>query len=216
MQCACNELVQWSEEIKLNINTRKTKELIIGQLCNRRLPPVNIQREDVERVTKFKLLRVIVNQSIKWNDHILSVQRKANYRIYFIKRLKRAGRQTDDLVLFFKSIILSVLEHASAAGNSGLTQDRSSVMDAVQKRAMRIIYSAMSYKDACYCAKLVPLEKRRRQTTNKIFPKMQDSKGTFNFFYSHHCNVIRLDILTRVNLFALTQTDLKTLLFLML
>ena len=42
---------------------------------------------------------------------------------------------------------------------------------------MRIIYGAMSYKDACYFAKLMPLEKRRRQTANNFFIKMQDSKN---------------------------------------
>ena len=65
MQCACNELVQWSEENKLNINTGKTKDLIMSQLCNSQLPPVNIQGEDVEQVTKFKLLGVIVHESLK-------------------------------------------------------------------------------------------------------------------------------------------------------
>ena len=65
MQCACNERVQWSEENKLNINVRKTKELSMVQLCISEVPPVNIQGEDVERVTKFKLLGLIVNQSLK-------------------------------------------------------------------------------------------------------------------------------------------------------
>ena len=169
---------------KLNINTRKTKELIMGQLCNRQLPPVNIQGEEVERVTKFILLRVIANQSLKWNDHILSVQRKANSRIYFLKRFKIARLQTDHLVLFFKSIILWVLEYASAVSHSWLTQDQSSVLslELCKKRAMRIIDGAMSYKDACYFAKLVPLGERRRQTAMNIFIKMQDSKRTFTSF----------------------------------
>ena len=39
---------------------------------------------------------------------------------------------------------------------------------------------------------------------------------TFYIIYSRHYNVLRLNILSRVNLFALTQTNLKTLLFLML
>ena len=71
MQCACNELVQRSDDNKLNINNRKTKKLIMGQLYNSQVPTVNIQGEDIERVTKFKLLGVIVNQSLKWNDHNL-------------------------------------------------------------------------------------------------------------------------------------------------
>ena len=132
----------------------------MGQLCNSQVPPVNIQGEDVERVSKLKLLGDIVNQSLKWNDHILSVQRKENSRVYFLKSLKRARLQTDDLVLFFQSIILPVLEYASAVLHSSLIQDQSSLLQAVQKRAMRIIYGAISYKDACYFAKLVPLEER--------------------------------------------------------
>ena len=211
MQYPCNELVQWSEENKLNINTRKTKEKIMGQRCNSQVTP---EREDVERVTKFKLLGVIVNQSLKWNDNIMSVQRKANFRIYFLNSLKKVGRQTDDLVLFFESIILPMLEYASAVWHSSLTQDQSSLLEAVQKTVMRIIYDAMSYKDACYIAKLMTLEERRRQTANNFVSKCKTAR-TFYIIYSHHYNVLRLDILSRVNLFTLTQTDLK-LLFLML
>ena len=136
MQRTCNKLVQWSEENKLNINARKTKGLIFCQQCNRHLAPVNIQAEMVERVTKLKLLGVIVHQLLKWNDHILSVKRKANSRRYFLKRLKRVELQTDNLVLFFKSIILPVLEYASSVQHSGLTQDQSSVVEPVQKRVM--------------------------------------------------------------------------------
>ena len=84
--------------------------------------PRGIIQEDFERVTQFKLLGVIVNQSLKWNDHILSVRLKANSRIYFLKSLKRAGLQTDYLSCSFKSIILTVLEYASAVWHSSLTQ----------------------------------------------------------------------------------------------
>ena len=73
----------------------------------------------------------------------------------------------------------------------------------------------MSYKDAFYFAKLMSLEERRRQTTKKMFIKMQEARK-FYMIYSHHYNVLSLDILIRVNLFALTQTDLKTLLFIIL
>ena len=45
-----------------------------------------------------------------------------------------------------------MLEHANAIWHSGLRQDQSSVLQAVQKRAKRIIYGAISNKDACYFA----------------------------------------------------------------
>ena len=61
----------------------------------------------------------------------------------------------------------------------------------------------------------MPLEVRRRQTAKKMFINMQEAR-TFHIIYSHHYNVFRLDILSRVNPFALAQTNLKTLLFLRL
>ena len=144
----------------------------MDQLCNRHLPPINIQGEEVERVTQFKLLGVIVNQSLEWHDHILSVQRKANSRIYVLKRLKRAGLPTEDLSLFFKSFILAVLEYASIVWHSDLRQNQSSVLESVQKRAMRIIYGAMWYINVCYFAKLMSIEERRRQISMNTFIKM--------------------------------------------
>ena len=80
--------------------------------------------------------------------------------MYFLKRLKRARLKTDDLVLFFKPAVLPVLEYTSAVWHSGLTQEQSIVLQAVQKIAMPIIYGAMSFKDACYFAKLVSLIER--------------------------------------------------------
>ena len=66
-------------------------------------------------------------------------------------------------------------------------------------------------QNACYFAKLVPLEERRRQTATIFLSKCKTA--TFYIIYSHHYNVLRLDILSRVNLFAFTQTDLKTLIY---
>ena len=111
-----------------------------------------------------------------------------------------------------------MLEYAIDVLHSGPTQDQSSVMEAVQKRVMRIIYGVMSYKDACHFAKLLPFATRATATSDRQeqFYQMQDSNRTFYIIYSHQYNVIRLDILSRVKLFALTQTDLKSLLSLML
>ena len=60
MQCAYNEVVQWSKENKLNINTRKTKELIMSQLYNNQVLPVNIQGEDVERVKNLNCWELLL------------------------------------------------------------------------------------------------------------------------------------------------------------
>ena len=82
---------------------------------------------------------------MKWPHPVSSTQCK--FDIYFLKDW-RASLQTGDLILLFKSIILPVLEYARAVWYSGLTQDQSSILKSLQKRAMWIIYVAMVYKDA--------------------------------------------------------------------
>ena len=118
-----------------------------------------------------------------------------------VRRRFASGLQIDDLVLFFKSIILPVLEYASTVCHTGLTQDQPSARKAVQKTAMRIIYGAMSYKDACYFAKRLSLEERRRQTAKNTLSKCKTAR-TFYIIYSLHYNVLRLDIPIR------TRTDI--------
>jgi len=42
-------------------------------------------------VTSYKLLGVTIDASLKWADHIAAVTSKADRRLWFLKKLKRAG-----------------------------------------------------------------------------------------------------------------------------
>ena len=47
---------------------------------------------------------VTVSQSLKWNEHVANICSKLNKRLYFLKKLKRAGMSTGDLLCFYKSV----------------------------------------------------------------------------------------------------------------
>ena len=60
-------------------------------------------------------------------------------RLYALRTLKKAGVQPSDLVGIYHALIRSVLEYAAPVW-SGLPVYLSEVLEAVQRRAMRIIY----------------------------------------------------------------------------
>jgi len=50
------DLLTWTAHNGMEVNTSKTKEMVLGRLANTNLPLPNISSQTVERVTTYKLL----------------------------------------------------------------------------------------------------------------------------------------------------------------
>ena len=59
-----------------------------------------------------KVLGVTISSDLKWSAHIDSITTKAAKRVYLLRQLKRAGIAPSHLVLFYCSVVRSVLEYA--------------------------------------------------------------------------------------------------------
>ena len=96
-----------------NINLTKCKEILT---CFKRSPPLHVLLEsdglNFERVSSAKLLGVTIRNDLKWNDHIEIITTKAAKRLYLLRQLKRVGINSNDLILFYCSIIRSILEYS--------------------------------------------------------------------------------------------------------
>ena len=79
--------------------------MVLGPLSRNSPVQTTIGDLTVERVSQFKLLGVIVNDSLKWNDHVATVCSKMNKRLYFLKQLKRAGMAPSDLLYFYQTVL---------------------------------------------------------------------------------------------------------------
>jgi len=53
----------------MNINARKTKEMLIGQLCRNAPPSLMLDGTEIEQVTVFKLLGIHISDNLKWAQH---------------------------------------------------------------------------------------------------------------------------------------------------
>jgi hypothetical protein len=98
----------------MNINTKNTKEMLLGPVTSHPLTNIAINKGQgiVEQESSFKLLGVVITNNLQWEEHATSICAKVNKRLHFLKLLKRAGVTTADLLQYYKSVIRPVVEHA--------------------------------------------------------------------------------------------------------
>jgi len=73
MQRTVDELVKWSKLNCLNINSNKTKEMVIGSLSKESVVSLTVASTMVQRVPVYKILGVMVNSDLKWDDHVAAI-----------------------------------------------------------------------------------------------------------------------------------------------
>ena len=86
-----------------------------------------------------KLLGVTITNNLLWNIHVSEVVKKASKRLYFLRQLKRAYVQKDDLLRFYISCIRSFGYYAAPVFHASLPQFLIDDLERVQKRAISII-----------------------------------------------------------------------------
>jgi len=122
----------------MEIDTSKTKEMVLGRLTNTNLPLPNIVSQTVERVTTYKLLGVHIDSTLSWSTHIEHIIEKITTRLYFLKQLKRAGLPNSHFLHFYITVIRPVLEYCAPLWHFALTKVQSESLEAVQKHTIHI------------------------------------------------------------------------------
>jgi len=169
MQSVVNNVIDWSKQNYMNINTDKTKEMLIGA-ANKNPPSLLvINDQPIERVTSFKLLGVTVSNTLNWNENTSKICSKASSRLHFLTLLKRAGMPVNELLSYYKSVIRPVMEYGCSVWQSSITEDQTHRLDAIQRRAERIILSS---NNKLAELKLTPLKKRRELNAKHVFNRM--------------------------------------------
>ena len=84
-------ITSWLHDNKLTLNVTKSKFMVIGG--RNKLSQFNditlvADSDQLENVTKFKYLGVIINQHLTWHDHIEQLQSKIAKRLGVLKRIK--------------------------------------------------------------------------------------------------------------------------------
>jgi len=182
MQTFVDELVQQASQNGMNVNGKKTKEMMIGPITKNPPRQLTLRGETVDRVATFKLLGVHVSNDLKWAQHVDAISAKVASRLYFLKQLKRTGVSLSDLLCFYTTVVRPVLEYACPVWHSSLTVAQSNVLESLQKRALRIIYGSDNSTINMVWAGIDTLATRRELLSAKFFKRhVLDCNSSLNY-----------------------------------
>jgi len=178
MQDAAADAITWAEANNMKLNASKTNELLIyfGKSDNQ-VPSIIMEGEAINRVHSAKLLGVNISDKLDWDVHVASINSKASKRLFYLRQLKRSGLCVKDLVTVFLSMIRPVSEYACQVWSTSLTQANIDLLESIQKRALKIISPALTYKEALDLHQLPTLVERRTALCRELFKAiMTDSE----------------------------------------
>ena len=128
--------VDWSKQNFLELNVKKTKEMIFDfRAKNKHVPELlTIEEENVERVNQYKYLGFMIDDQLKGSANTDMVSRKCNQRLHFVRILRNLQVDKTFISLFYKSILESVLYFSITAWYGRLTcKDKNKVGKIVKK-----------------------------------------------------------------------------------
>ncbi|XP_041654164.1 succinate receptor 1-like [Cheilinus undulatus] len=104
------QLVDWCEENNHILNVDNTKEIIAdfrkNQTCH---PPLIINNTAVEVVESTKFLGMHITASLTWTTNTASLVKRAQQRLFFLHRMRRAHLPTNILTSFHRSTTESIM-----------------------------------------------------------------------------------------------------------
>ncbi len=84
------------------LNTLKTVEMIVDFRRNPpALPPITIMDNTVAAVESFRFLGTNISQDLKWDNHIDSIVKRAQQRLYFLHQLRKFNLPQELLKQFY-------------------------------------------------------------------------------------------------------------------
>ena len=138
-QLEVQSFVTWCRENYLLLNVQKTKEIVIDF---RRTPQVHndliINDENVERVSEYKYLGTIINDKLNFEENINTIYKKANSRMFFVRKLYNLQVDNKIVELFYRSVVESVITFGIAAWYGNCSQTSRNKLTKVIKYAKRL------------------------------------------------------------------------------
>ncbi len=137
---AVQRFVEWCDLHHLVLNVNKTKEMIYD--FRRSAPnqePLAVHNHVIQQVTEYKYLGTVIDNKLKWSSNTHMLCGKANQRLYFLRKLKEFNVDNRILVLFYRSLIQSILSFSFISNFGNLSKENVHKLERPRKIAQRII-----------------------------------------------------------------------------
>ncbi|KAI4898994.1 hypothetical protein NFI96_005657 [Prochilodus magdalenae] len=170
------DFVEWCTTNHLKLNITKTKEMCIDFRRSRpSQQPISIKGVDVEVVRSYRYLGVHLDERLDWSVNTDTVYKKAQSRLYFLRRLGSFRICQKLLLMFYQSVVASVLFYAVVCWGGSISKRDAGRLDRLVRKAGSVLGLELE--------SLTPLAERR--ALNKLLNIMD------NVHHPLHTTIIR-------------------------
>ena len=137
------------------------------------MPSFSLDGHQIELVEETRLLGLVLTSDLSWSANTDSLVTRCNNKLWFLRRLKKLGASTEDLLDLFDKHIGSILEYAAPVWHSSLTGEDRLRLERIQKSGLHIILGDKyrSYSSALRITGRKTLFERRRKICIKFARK---------------------------------------------
>ncbi len=105
-----SRLAGWCSDNNLSLNVEKTKEIVVDfRRVHSLHAPLTINGATVERVSSTKFLGVHITEDLSWTNNTAALAKKAQQRLYFLRKLRRARAPAPIMCTFYRGTIETIL-----------------------------------------------------------------------------------------------------------
>ena len=135
-----DSFVQWCERNYLELHVGKTKKMVVDFRRNQgQSAPVVIKGNAIERVETFKYLGVLFDDRLSWKQNTNVVLKKANTRLFCLRKLKSFNIRQELLQMFYSSVVSSVLTSGLLSWGGNICRRDRETLDKVIRKASGVV-----------------------------------------------------------------------------
>ena len=175
----------YAKNYDMKLNFKKTNLMVFNPCTSKDfMPKMIIDNQELEVVQTTKLLGLIIRSDLKWISNTENMIKKANKRLWILRRLRNLGANKENLVEVYTKQVRCILELAAPAWQGSITLAEKQDLERVQKTTCHIILGKdyVSYSQALKTLNLESLEHRRNKLCLKFALKAEKHEKFRNWF----------------------------------
>ena len=184
-QSYMNNISEWTENNKMQLNERKTKLMVFNYTKNHQFATrINLNGTLLETISETTLLGTVISSDLTWHKNTELLTKKGYQRMTILRNLYQFDIPQEDLVMIYAQYIRSILEYNSNVWFSNLTEEEKDDIERVQRVALKIIMQEkyICYEQALKNLNLDTLQERRLMLAERFAKKCPKSEKFQNLF----------------------------------
>ena len=114
---------EYADANEMKINYKKTKVMVFNPCTSIDFQPQFVLEDnELEVVDEMRVIGLIIRSDMKWSSNTESIVSRANKKLWVVRRLKKSGVKTVDLIDVYCKQVRSLLELAVPAWHGSITQ----------------------------------------------------------------------------------------------